>query len=225
MENEQLLTRLHELENNLQKLKDELEPPSKRKGMSRTVRKASNFLLSQWPLISLLGAIAIVLYIQFAFSVDYFEPYRSISTSKQLAEDYRLLGDSLLAKQQFVAAETAYRTALEFDKTDTAATYGIQKAQVFQPLPGEKYYVPEVAYTRLENLRLENLRHKIPNDYLIDYLYGVYYSDLSDQQDAMNWFNEAIKKNSDFTYGYITLGEVSQGNSDMQGACGYYKKT
>ncbi|HLO32184.1 MAG TPA: tetratricopeptide repeat protein [Anaerolineales bacterium] len=216
MEKELLLSRIHELEKELHNIRAVVQPPQKRKNI---FKKTAKFLLIYWPILSVLAAIATVAYVQVVFKVDYFENYRSISTTKKLSEFYRQLGDNLLEKQEWVAAEAAYQQALEIDKNNTDATYGVVKSQVFQPLEGQKYYANEVVETKLDYL-IQNF----PDDYQVYYLKGLYYEQQNDYENAQALINKSLKINPNFVSGYIALGYINQEIFNLEEATKYLRK-
>ena len=216
MENKQLQKRLHKIEEELLVLREDLEPSAENK-WKRSLKRTSKFLISYWPLVSLAFAIAIAIIAEIFYGVGPFESYRAIKTTRELSKFYSELGDNLLFRAEWEAAEVAYRTALEIDKNNTQATYGIFKAQVFQPLEGQKFYAPEVA-----DAKLDYLEDKIGDDYQTKFLRGVYHFSLQHYEEAFDWLSQAIASNPDFAAGYLQRGYVQQSNSDIQGACQDY---
>jgi len=219
MERTQSLKRLHKLEEEIELLKAELEPPNKRSKLGRRFRRFRKFIISYWFLFSFLVALLTVVYAKVKFDIDYFEDYRNISTTKGLSEFYRQLGDRLMANSEWTAAEDAYRTALEINPNNIEATYGIVKAQVFKPIKGEKFFATEVAEAKLDYL----LSH-FPDDYQVYFLKGVLHLYQKDSKNAKLWFQKAINKNPKFVGGYISLGLIKQRNFDIEGAVRDFKK-
>lgn len=211
MEKKQLLKRLHHLEEEIQLIKADLEPTIKRNKFILRLQKVAKFVISHWVLLSFLVAIAIAVYVKFQFGVDYFENYRNISTTKKLAEFYRELGDIMMARTEWKAAEDAYRSALEINPNNIRATYGILKAKVFQPLEGQKFYVPEVVDAKLDYLL------SVPafrDDHEIYFLKGVRYLDQGNVKEAISEYQKAIEKNPDFVGSYLNLGRIHMGSYD-----------
>jgi len=219
MERTQSLKRLHQLEEEIELLKAELEPPSKRSKLRRRFRRFRKFIISYWFLFSFLVAFLTVVYVKVKFDIDYFEDYRNISTTKELSEFYRQLGDTLMADIEWTAAEDAYRTALEINRNNIEATYGIIKAQVFKPIEGEKFFATEVVEAKLNYL----LSH-FPDDYQVYFLKGLLHLYQGDNENAKLWFQKAINKNPNFVGGYINLGFIKQRSFDIEGAVRNFKK-
>lgn len=229
MENDKLLRRLHEIEEELQVIRQGLENrPAGR------LEKFSKSLQSHSALVTLVIAAATAIIAYTFFGVAPFENYRAIKTTRELSQFYSRLGDDLLFRQDWEAAEIEYRTALEIDKNNLQATYGIFQAQIFQPLDGQKYYAPEVA-----DAKLDYLEKKLPNDYLayflggyygkklpknyqVYFLRGTYYLLQQDYANAEVWLSKAIKLNRDFAAGYLQRGYVKSAY-DMDGACMDYR--
>jgi tetratricopeptide (TPR) repeat protein len=234
MDHEKLLKRLHEIEEELQELRQEVEPPAKN-GWKVRFEKFSDFLKSQSPLIAFtIAALTTIIAFVF-FRVDPFESYRTIKTTRELSRFHSKIGDDLLFREDWQAAEFEYRTALEIDKNNIQATYGIFEAQIFQPLEGQKYFAPEVADAKLDSLEemlpnyylvhfLGKLYEKrTPQNYQVYFLRGTYYFLLQDYPNAQKWLTKAINLNRKFTAGYIERGYVKQSDSDIEGACKDYR--
>jgi tetratricopeptide (TPR) repeat protein len=175
--------------------------------------------LSYWALLSFIFAIVLVLYIQFAFGVDYFENYRTIAQTRRLSEFYRKMGDNLIGRSEWEAAEESYRNALEIDKNNMQAAYGIAKSQVLQPVKGEKYSAPEVVFAKLDYMLKD-----FPNDYLLFFLKSQYYLGQQDYKNAMVWINKSIEQNPNYSWSYITRGYLEQANFNVQRSMENYKK-
>jgi tetratricopeptide (TPR) repeat protein len=216
MQNSLLITRIHELEKEIQTIKDVVQP--RNRGMA-VLENGLKFVVTYWPILSVLAAIGTIIYVQLVFHVDYFEDYRSIATTRKLSGFYSQLGDNLMYELEWEAAEQAYQRALEIDKNNSDANYGIVKSQVFQPLDGQDYYVNEIVSTKLDYL----VEH-FPDDYQVYYLKGLYYLDQNNLDAAEAMFNMAVLKNPQFTYGYIALGGLSQKKFNLPSAIKYYEK-
>jgi tetratricopeptide (TPR) repeat protein len=158
-------------------------------------------LLANWTLVIFVGTVLVVGFVQFAFGIDYFESYRNASTTKKLSKFYEDMGDRLMGISEWDAAEEAYKRALEIDHNNTAATFGVAKAQVFDPLPGQKYYTPEVV-----DARLEHLMSRSPTDYHLFFLKAIRCQHMKQIPEAAGWFRKCIDKNPDFIGGHIGLG-------------------
>ena len=234
MDNEKLLKRLYEIEEELHTLRKSLEAPAKNERAAR-LANISKSLQSHSAFVTLViaGITAIIAYT--FFGVDPFENYRAIETTRELSQFHSNLGDDLLFREDWEAAEVEYRTALEIDKNNIQATYGIFQAQIFQPLEGQKYYAPEVADTKLDYLekKLPNYylayflkgfyEKKLPKNYQVYFLRGTYYFFQQDPTNAQLWLSRAIQLKPDFAAGYIQRGYVKQSTSDIDGACTDYR--
>jgi tetratricopeptide (TPR) repeat protein len=218
MDQSLLLKRLNQLEDEIGVLKTVVGKPQK-VVLAQRVRSLANFMLSYWTLLSFIVAIIIILYVKTAFGVDYFENYRDISTNKKLSEFYRNLGDKMMEDLEFKAAVEAYRKALDINKNNAQATYGIAKAQVFQPLDGQKYYATGVA-----EAKVNYLLDQFPNDYHVSFLKAIAYEDRGDLDNAKLWVEKAIAKNPNFVGGYNYLGYIHKQMGDEQSAVESYEK-
>lgn len=161
------------------------------------------FLLTNWTLLSFLAAIAVGIYVKYSFGIDYFESYRNAAATKSMADYYREMGDRMLGKQEWSAAEQAYRESIKLNSNNVAAQYGLIKATVFQP-PGSSSFVdPQLAENRLTFLRI-----RFPDDPEIDYLQAINELRRNDLDAAIEALKVAIKKKSDFAPAYDNLGYV-----------------
>jgi hypothetical protein len=106
-------------------------------------------------------ALLTAIYVKFEFGVDYFRDYRNIKTKHELSRFYLRMGDVLMGRGEWEAAEDAYRSAQQVDPDDAAATTGIVKARVFKPPAGEKYYVP-VIHRNMQSIRLALIERPEP---------------------------------------------------------------
>ncbi len=178
-----------------------------------TIQKILQVLIANWVLLSFLSAVLVALYVRYAFDIDYFEKYRNASTKKKLSNFYEEMGDRLMGISEWQAAEEAYGAALEINRNNTAATYGIAKAQVFNPLHGDKVSTCEVI-----DARLEHLLSRSPNDYQILFLKGMRFLDMQKQEEAILWFRKSIDMNPKFIGGHIGLGSVEMSRSNLAAA-------
>lgn len=206
MDESSLLNRVSALEHEVETLKKSVEGTSDGGGRMKAFVR---FLIANWVLLSFLSAIFTAVYVKYRYQVDYFESYRNISDTKKLADFYERMGDKLMASSEWPAAEEAYRAALHLNPNNTAATFGIAKAEVFQPLAGQKYYFPEVA-----DAKLDYLLARFPDDYQMFFLKAIRYSAMGNTHDAESWLNKCIQRNPAFTGCYLQLGflKYAQGN-------------
>jgi tetratricopeptide (TPR) repeat protein len=203
-----LLNRVNALELEVETLKTSGKKTSDEGGRMKALAFA-RFLIANWVLLSFLSAIFTAVYVKYRYQVDYFESYRNISDTKKLADFYERMGDRLMASSEWPAAEEAYRAALHLDPNNTAATFGIAKAEVFQPLAGQKYTVPEVA-----DAKIDYLLARFPDDYQMFFLKAIRYQGMGKTEQAESWLNKCIQRNPAFTGCYLQLGflKYAQGN-------------
>ena len=207
MEETYLVKRVSDLEKQVKGLRAVQAAQADRGGR---LASCARFLIANWVLMSVLSAGVVAVYVKYRYSVDYFESYEKISDTNKLATFYERLGDRMMAKSEWTAAEQSYRSALELDPNSTEATFGIVKAQVFQPLPGQKYYAPEVV-----DAKLDYLYSRFPDDYQIYFLKALRYQAMGDYPQAETWLRRCIQRNSEFTGCYLALGTLKMLESDM----------
>jgi tetratricopeptide (TPR) repeat protein len=205
MDADELSRRVEWLEQEVRALRSEGAPSPPARGVLAVAQKAGKIAVSNWVLLSFVVGLLTAGYVRYKFGIDYFESYRSQATTRDLGEFYRLLGDRLMATGEWVAAEDAYRQALQVHSNNTAAVYGAVKAAVFQPLKGEKYYVGEVVDAKLDHLL------KTQPDAQIYYLKGVRSMDQGYLKDAIAWYGKAIAADSTFAGPYLNLGYMHMG--------------
>jgi len=179
----------------------------------------AQFLISNWVLISFLSALVIAAYVKFRFGIDYFENYRNASTTKELSRFHQQMGDRMMASSEWVAAEEAYRAALQVNPNNTAATFGIVKAQVFQPLPGQKFSAPEIV-----DVRLDYLFSRFPDDYQVHFLKALRYQQRGEEQEAITWLRKCIAEQPNFVGSYLSLGTINFNRSDIKEAAANFSK-
>lgn len=213
MEKPVILQRLSELEREINSLKAELEADKAEPGRSFSLQRVFKLIVSYWVLISFASVIATAVFVKFWYGIEFFESYRNVYINKTLSEFYRELGDRMMARSEWKSAEEIYQFALKINANNDKATYGLAKAQVFLPLPQEKYVAPE-----LVDAKLEYLSKSFPKDSDVDFLKGVRYWDQRDIHNAVASFNEALKKNPKFAGGYLMLGYIKMNSFDIDGA-------
>ena len=79
------------------------------------IARVSRFLIANWVLFSFVAALCTAAYVKFAFGVDYFRDYRNIQAKNNLTAFYTHMGDVLMGRAEWLAAEEAYRNALQID--------------------------------------------------------------------------------------------------------------
>ena len=202
------VVRLDQLEDEIRRLRRALapEPRTFRTRLSDLLKAA----VANWVLISFLAALAIAVYVKLQWGVDYFEEYRNIATTRNLADFYRQLGDRLMAYSEWKAAEDAYRAAVAINPRDLKASYGIVKAQVFQPLDGQKVYAAEIV-----DAKLAYLESRFPDDHEIYFLKSVRYLDQGDVAEAKKWTQRSLDLKPDFVGGHLQMGYLHQNSFEI----------
>ncbi len=218
MERDLMLDRLHQLEREVELLRAEIEPASRSRKFFLPIQRLTTVVTQHWVLFSLLAALATALYAKYEFDIDYTEDYRNIAITKEISKFYREVGDRMMANTEWKAAEDAYRSSLDVNPNNKEAAYGLVKAQVFQPLQGEKYFAPGVVEAKLDSLLKE-----FPEDYQVLFLKGTYYLNLGDYGKARIWLEDAICKNKDFVGSYLQMGIVEQQSANLDKAIGYFE--
>ena len=216
-----LLARFHRLEENLEEIKLHLGLPMKQSLFRYKLGRFNSLFNSYWVLISFVSAILLVGYVYYAFGVDYFEDYRKLAITRSSAEFYRKLGDQMLSRAEFKSAEEAYQEALKINANNIAATQGTLRAQVLEPLKGEKYYRPEVVEAKLSHL----ITAQGHDDYLIHYYRGILHSDQNNFDEAKKEFVKTIESKPDFVAAYNMLGTTNlQAEDDIDEAIANFGK-
>jgi tetratricopeptide (TPR) repeat protein len=211
-----LLSRISALEHEVEALKKAKTAKTEDGGR---LKACTRFLIANWVLLSFLFTIFTAVYVQYNYHIGYFESYRNISETKKLAEFYVRMGDRLMASSEWQAAEEAYRSALKLNPNDTDATFGIVKAEVFQPAAGQNYYVPEVV-----DAKLDYLSDKFRDDYQIDFLKAIRYEGMGKTEEAEAWLNKCIQRNPKFTGCYLQLGFMNFGHLKLPEAKNNFDK-
>src|SRR5690242_12774004 len=103
MDENAILQRLDQLDENLNSLRS--KSGSAKLSTSRS-QGVLEFLLRNWVLLSFLAALLTAIYVKFEFGVDYFRDYRSIKTKHELSRFYLRMGDVLMGRGEWEAAET-----------------------------------------------------------------------------------------------------------------------
>jgi tetratricopeptide (TPR) repeat protein len=217
MEDPDVLKRVSDLEREVEALRASLKV--EQTASTSRFQKLARWLIANWVLVSFLAALTTATYVKFRFGVDYLENYRTLSTTKGLSEFYREMGDRLMISAEWDAAEQAYRVALQVNPNNTRATYGIAKAQVFQPLPGQKYYAPEVV-----DAKLDYLQSRFPDDHEIYFLKSIRYQDQGDLEKAKLWLRKCIEKNPKYVGCYLNLGYINQRLYEVSEAVSNFSK-
>jgi tetratricopeptide (TPR) repeat protein len=203
MDEPDLLKRVSDLEQEVKALKTSSKADAKQAGLAVRCQTFARLLIANWVLLSFVSALLIAGYVKYRYGIDYFESYRNASTNKELSKFYEQMGDRLMGRTEWSAAEQAYRSALQINPNNAAATFGLVKAQVFEPVPGEKYWAPEVVDTRLDYLF-----SRFPDDYQIYFLKALRYDEMGKSEEARSWLQKCIDKNPKFAGCYFQLGSM-----------------
>ncbi len=206
MDEKALAERLNRIEEQLKSLQAHLDTAKSSTRPANRLQRLCHFLLGNWVLLSFVFAVATAIYVKYEFGVDYLREYRSIKTKHDLADFYTRMGDILMGRGEWEAAEDAYRNAQQIDPENLAATRGIVKAQVFKPPAGKKYYIAEVV-----DAKLSYLLPLYPDDDQLMFLKGVRVQDQQDEKGAIDWFEKAITKNPKSLGSYVNLGFIYAG--------------
>lgn len=218
MERAHLLRRVHELEEEVLLLKSTLRQPEDRSYPAR-FKQGVAFCQNHWTFLSFLGGMLVLLYINLAYGVDYFESYRNTGDTNRLSQFYTEMGDELLQRQEWQAAKEAYETAIAIKPSNVQAQYGVAQAETFDPVAEEQFYAPEVV-----DARLAYLSEKFPNDYRVDYLQGVRFYEKGEYANAIKAFETAIQRNASFVGGYVGLGTSYHQWGDLDQADSHYRR-
>jgi tetratricopeptide (TPR) repeat protein len=210
MESDVILRRLHELELEVQKLKAQLSARGGRR-VQVVMKKSVGFVLTYWTLLSFLVAIGVAIYIKKAFNVDYFENYRSIAASRQIADFHNRVGQDLLQREEWAAAEEAFTRALAANANDPDAAYGLLKSRIFKPAAGEKFTSP-----RTQDTMIAFLREQRPDDPVLDMLQALRHWQQRQIEAARQAALSALRKKPNFSWAQTVLGhiEMVEGNSE-----------
>lgn len=214
-----LVSRIAALEEELANIKSLVAPTQSRSRLLQYPRGLAKFLLSYWVLLSFAVAFGTVVYVKYAFDIDYFEQYRNQSTTKRLSEMYRQLGDRMLSRLEWESAVSAYREALQIDHNNAAATSGLVKAQVLLPEAPQKLVAPEVI-----DVKLQHLDELFPNDYQVLFLKAIRSWEVGDYESAQKLLLQSIEANPNFSGAYLQLGYMAQNQFDLEAAIENYDK-
>jgi tetratricopeptide (TPR) repeat protein len=218
MDNDTLLRRVHELEIEVQKLKASVARSPQRQ-VQVVVKKSVGFVLTYWTLLSFLVAILIAIYIKYAFNVDYFENYRTLAGSRATSEFHTKLGNDLLRRQEWSAAEDAFTRALAANANNGDAGYGLLKSRIFKPPPGEKFTSP-----RTQDTMLTFLREQRPDDPDLDLLQAVRHWEQDQKEETKISLEAALAKKPDFSAALAIMGHVSMVEGDIPAAKAWTEK-
>jgi tetratricopeptide (TPR) repeat protein len=187
----------------------------RRNKFSRSLRRVPPFALANWNFVAFLLTLAIGAVIYFNYRVNtYLENIKTLYTSKETARKYSQLGDRLTEYGEIPSAEEAYNTALKLDPNNVDAISMIYILGIM-PKPTEDY-IPEIVDGKLKASRGiieqdENLRK---------YLYIIYFFEGHRQQEQDHYseaklrYEDAIKQNPKFIYGYLAIAEAQVANGD-----------
>lgn len=232
-DNALLLTRLHELESELQAVKAKIIVPKDPSRIDRYVLRPWNWILKNWGFCFFVLGLCFAVWTYVKYGVGYFESQKSTSLKRESSESYRRLGDKLMLYGEFEAAKDAYNRALKINESNIEATRGLLKTEVLEPLEGQKYIIPEVVQTRIEHLRemmkteeesglrgFLGLRTKTieREAYLLDFFEGLLHQDKNEPDQARVSYGRSFEKNPKFIYGYIAYAMLDYENHNYDAA-------
>jgi tetratricopeptide (TPR) repeat protein len=219
MEETDIQKRVSDLELEVDALKKLLKADAEPRGLMARSQKLARLLIANWVLLSFVSALLIAGYVKYRFGIDYFESYENIATNRKVSLIYQQMGDRLMAKSEWRAAEEAYSEALKTNPNNPAATRGIAMAQVFQPVTGEKFPAPEV-----EDAKLKYLEDQFGEDYQIDYLKAIRYEATGDFETALGLLQKCIDKQpKEFSGCYMQRGSIGFYQSKVDDARANYQ--
>ena len=228
-----LLTRLHELESELQAIKAKLIKPKEPNAVDRYMRRPWGWVLKNWGFCFFILGLCFAVWTYAKYGVGYFESQKNASLKREASDSYRRLGDKLILYGEFKAAKDAYGRALKINDSNIEATRGLLKTEVLEPLEGQKYIIPELAQTRIDHLRdmmkteddsglfgLLGLRTKTieREGYLLDFFEGLLHQDQNESDQAKVSYRHSFEKNPRFIYGYIAYAMLDYENHNYDSA-------
>jgi tetratricopeptide (TPR) repeat protein len=228
-----LLTRLHELESELQAIKAKLIKPKKPNTVDRYLRRPWDWVLNNWGFCFFVLGLCFAVWTYARYGVGYFESQKSTWLRRESSESYRRLGDKLILYGEFKAAKDAYSRALKINDGNIEATRGLLKTEVLEPLEGQNYVIPEIAQTRIDHLR-EMMKTEEESGlagflgwrtktiekegYLVDFFEGLLHQDQNESDQAKVSYRHSFEKNPQFIYGYIAHAMLDYENHNYDSA-------
>lgn len=214
----ELLERVHQLESEIEKVKNELAPP-KKGFFANWVRRPARFVTRHW---SVILSLSIALFIYWKYGIGYFEPQKNTALAKRTSDSYVDLGEKLLLNGEFPAAKEAYNAALKVNPNNVDATRGMLTIDVMEPLPGQKYGIPEVQEAKVAHLYavlnkapekslLERLKQFLSGTkdedktYIVSYFRGLLAEQQRNYPEAKKEYQASVDRRPDFIAGYIAL--------------------
>lgn len=199
MDSKHLLSRLHEIEVEVQNLKTHLEPPNKR---GRAVLQSLNFVKEYWFLFTFLFALISAIYVWYKFRTNYyFQSFADISETRNLSEYYFNLGEKMIAHSNWEEANKAFQQALVIRPNYYKASFRLAQTKIFLPDSDFSYKTLKTA-----DIQLDFLEKIDSTDYINYFLKGIRSLEASDTTKAIEYFTTSIKKNPEFSGNYIQLG-------------------
>lgn len=225
MDSTQLLEKLTELDTEIQKLKDELSQQEKTnwQKVKAAVKSIFEWISDHWAFSALV--VGAVLY--WAFGLSLIEDIRHKAIANNSAEYYRKLGDKMMERAEFKAAEEAYRSALEINSYNIDARHRLLRVQVLQPLIGASRYNPVVANARLTYLKdlFKDDENYLQENYILPYWEGIVLRDQGNFQKAKDCFEASKTRNDQFIGSYIELGYTYMVDGyDVESALNYFQQ-
>jgi tetratricopeptide (TPR) repeat protein len=216
-ESQKLGETLEALALQVKQLKERLPQPQR--GLGSFLKSLPQSIQTNWTLLAFCAAVLIALFVNWRYEVGYFESYKNISDTKKSALYYKQIGDSLIPRAEFKAAEGFYKTALEINPNYIEARRGLMKTQVLTPVEGYNDYTPVVAEAKINYLEQIS-----PGDYLVPYFRGILKVKQNDQTAARVLFNDSLNKEAKFIGSRMQLGYLDLFAGDINSATQNFDK-
>ena len=164
------------------------------------------FVLANTGFLTLASTLIAAYWVFSHYGIGPFEDQKNIAIMKESAEVYRRIGDQLILSGEFKAAEDAYHKAIDINQNNVEARQGLLATQVYQPLDGQQYVVPEVEGIRIQ--QLSSLLAGSGKGFIVSYLEGGRYEDQENCTEAKEKYLESISSNRNFVPAYVALAYV-----------------
>lgn len=218
MEPAEILKKVHAVEAEVLEIKSLFPPPRPFKRFLLRLKKILDSVLKYWlPLALLLG-----LFINWWYGVGFFDEIKDAADKKRAAQYYVNIGNALLMRAEFKAAEEAFVTALDIKENDLDAHHGRLRLQVLNPVKDRKTYTPEIVEAKLAYLGSEE--SPLKNDFLIPYYRGVMSKVEGKRGEARKSFNDSKALEDKFAGNYIQLGHLDVYDGNLKGAIANFEE-
>lgn len=211
-----------ELEERVRLLKARLPEGDGGRTFRAGAKRVYRHVLDNWGFFAFLFALAVAAVVYVRYGIGYFESYENTYNTKTSAQYYVDIGERLLMRAEFGAAEDAFATALGINSNNLDARHGLMKAQVLKPVEGRKKYTPEIVQAKLKYLE-ELFKSKGVNQHLIFYFKGVMKEDQDDQKAARQLFEDSKTVEPNFIGNYIELGKLDLFEGKVDEAAAQFK--